>query len=263
MTLGDRFLHFAWRFVADMKTIWSIFGIDPEDEERCPFCNCTRLNRTKEHHKTWSRDLRSPLLPLSSREVVPCMLHARLRIVDEFMHLLTARLKDDGRVPAIQETMDKLRVPFAIYEESKTKWRISSFNGNQAQRILDNIEVLCRLWPPCESISYHLLTVKELQALCRNDRLSIKNPTAPGNLRKHGLVSLLQQHHYQQSSSSSHTDDCVYLWTTIAGMYKAVADGPADNPLWDSWEQTAVNVKTVYDKLHQGYEMRVRCLSLS
>jgi hypothetical protein len=89
-----------------------------------------------------------------------------MRMVEQFMEILTARLKDErnGLAP-LYSAMEELGIPFEIYDDPKQKdhWRLRSFSGNQAERIIENLENLTRLWPSYSAKNYNLLPLKDLR----------------------------------------------------------------------------------------------------
>ncbi len=103
-----------------MKTFWAIFDQDSTERIYCPYCLATRVERLTKENKTWSRefDETEMLFPVDPKDLVFCVLHARLRIADEFMEILTARLKIEPRgVERISEVATQIGVPYQLFEE--------------------------------------------------------------------------------------------------------------------------------------------------
>lgn len=137
-------------------------------ESNCPFCPGQCCERLTKIYETWSRvfDLEDTLFPVDVKDIIFCILHAGLQIVDEFMEILTARMRLEGPngIAQIKQVANSLGVPYQLYEEDgEDFWRITSYNGLQAQTILDNIERFTRLWPRYRKVNYSHMTVKALR----------------------------------------------------------------------------------------------------
>ena len=140
-------------------------------------------------------DMEDVLFPVELEDIIFCILHARLRIVDEFLEILTARMKLEGPtgLDSIRRVAQSIGVPYEVYsEDGEETWRINGYNGLQALKILENIERFTALWPPRYQVSYEGLLYHEL----RREALSAINDgeLAPQKLprRKLELIALLQ-----------------------------------------------------------------------
>src|SRR5437868_6828748 len=86
----------------------------------CPYCMGTRIERLQQKHPTWTRvfDPDGALFYVVPKNLLFCILHARLRIVDEFMEILTARLKiEPNGINRIKDVACSVSVPFQLYDE--------------------------------------------------------------------------------------------------------------------------------------------------
>jgi len=92
------------------------------------------------------------------------MLHAELRTAEEFMEILTARMKiEPNGIDRIRQVANNLGLPYQLYDEDGEElWRINSFNGLQARRILQNIDKFASLWPATSTTNYQSLTCEDL-----------------------------------------------------------------------------------------------------
>jgi len=178
--------------------MWIVFGFGGcHDPENCPYCHGTRVERLTKRHETWTRvlDPDKILLPVDIEDLLFCMLHAELRTAEEFMEILTARMKIEPEgIDRIRQVANQLRLPYQLYDEDGEElWRISSFNGLQARRILQHIEAFAALWPATPNTNYHSLTRQELQdeisAAIKCGKLQ-KPKRMPS--RKHDLIKLLK-----------------------------------------------------------------------
>ena len=256
----------------------------------------TRAERLAKKHATWSReDLTSAdaPFPVDPKDIVICVLHARLRIADEFMEVLTARLcLEPGGIERLRQTALRIGVPFQFYdEEGESVWRITSYNGAQAQQILNNIHLFAQLWPSDPEVDYSALTIKSLnkEIWAAINKGSIRKPR-PMPTRKGDLIALLQQPNNNRVEAEQfekvlyttfhpHLISCKHslappppppphpphththkIWQKLACFLHIVSDGPSnadEEAMLENWDAEVEQWKADFALLHRLREMRV------
>jgi hypothetical protein len=278
--VGGRRHRALFKFVSDLKTFWALFGID--GDAVCPYCKETKETWLTHKGTTWSRtDVPSSkaILQIAAKAIVFCVLHARMRMVEQFMEILTARLKDErnGLAP-LYSTMEELGIPFEIYDDPKQKdhWRLRSFSGNQAERIIENLESLTRLWPSYSAKNYNLLPLKELKEKCKKKGLATSRPLTDEELaaqsankkrrrkalNKPEIVAILKERRLKKMEQSPpsipETQTFTEVWTTLFRLYNVVSYGAAEgDDILEKWDEVVLEWKTKFDLLHMHQSMRV------
>jgi hypothetical protein len=259
-----------WLLVTDLKTMWTIEGFGDDDDD-CPYCSVPKVERLFKKGATWSReDLPRPtaLLGIPPKHIVVCMLHARLRIVDEFVDVLALRLRmEPNGTEKLKSAFAELGLHIEFYEEEK-EWQVTHYSGDQSEKVFNNIPKLARLWPKRAPKYYEDHNVKELRCECKKRKPSLPTRTKDADtgksryLRKDELIHQLQLADRQLKGDpvlENQKDLFVDVWSTLVRLYKAISYGPDDddNTIFDKWDEIVVNFKAKFRKLHTKRLLRV------
>jgi len=259
-----------WLLVTDLKTMWTIEGFGDDDDD-CPYCSVPKVERLQKKGATWSRDdLPRPtaLLGISPKRIVVCMLHARLRIVDEFVDVLVHRLRmEPNGTEKLKSAFAGLGLHIEVYEEEK-EWKATRFSGDQSEKVFLNIPNLARLWPKRAPKYYDDHNVKELREECNKRMPALPTRTKDADtgksryLRKDELIHQLQLADRRQRKRVPVLDNeknlFVDVWSTLVRLYKAVSYGPDDDDnIFDKWDEIVEDWKEKFRKLHTKRLLRI------